>query len=472
MHPFHLILPLFLHFFHLQALLISDTQSLLAFKSSSDTSDRLITWTNATDPCSWYGITCLHNRVSRLVLENLELTGTFRPLVSLTRLRVLSLKNNNLSGSLPDMSVFVMLRLVFLSHNNFSGEFPVFLSRLYRLDLSYNKFSGQVRANVSHLAHILTLRLENNQFSGKIPGINLINLRDFNVSGNKLSGEIPGSLSGFPASAFYDNMLLCGAPLQECRNDPTRPGGVASQSSKPASIASSPEKELPISSGDIKRGGGSRISTLEIVAIVIGDFLVLIVFSVLLYCYFRRKSGENDDAGPGPGTETVRITKDKNVVTGQPGFEGGRMVFFEGAKKFELEELLRASAEMLGKGGFGVAYKAVLDDGDVVAVKRLKEHGSNASGKKDFEQQMEVLGSLRHQNLVGLKAYYVARDEKLLVYDYMPNGNLFWLLHGNRGPGRIPLDWTTRLKIAAGAARGLVFLHNSSRSHKLNHGNI
>ncbi|KAK1380853.1 putative leucine-rich repeat receptor-like protein kinase [Heracleum sosnowskyi] len=460
MKPLHVTLPLlFFHFSHLQALLNSDTQSLLSFKSSSDTLNKLTTWTNATDPCTWYGIYCLHNRVSRLVLENLELTGTFASLSSLTHLRVLSLKHNNLSGSLPDMSKFTSLRLVFLSHNKFSGEFPVFLSRLYRLDLSYNNLSGHIPDNVNNLTHILTLRLESNHFSGNLPEIYLINLRDFNISGNKLTGEIPESLSGFPPSAFYKNILLCGAPLQKCRNDLTRPGSVASPSSKPATNASSPKKELPISSGNIKNKSGSKISTLAIIAIVIGDFFVLVVFSLLLYCYFRRSSGENDGTGPGSRTGTGRVTKGKNVVyssnpypTGQPGFEGGRMVFFEGAKKFELEELLRASAEMLGKGGFGVAYKAVLDDGNVVAVKRLKEHGSNVGGKKEFEQQMEVLGKLRHENLVSFKAYYVAKDEKLLIYDYMPNGNLFWLLHGNRGPGRTPLDWTTRLKIAAGAA--------------------
>ncbi|KAH9289715.1 hypothetical protein KI387_033832, partial [Taxus chinensis] len=110
---------------------------------------------------------------------------------------------------------------------------------------------------------------------------------------------------------------------------------------------------------------------------------------------------------------------------------------------FELEDLLRASAEMLGKSSFGTAYKSVLEDGNVVAVKRLRE--VQGSGKRDFEQHMELVGRLRHLNLVSLKAYYYARDEKLLVYDYMENGSLYFLLHGNRGPGRTPLDWTTRL---------------------------
>lgn len=68
---------------------------------------------------------------------------------------------------------------------------------------------------------------------------------------------------------------------------------------------------------------------------------------------------------------------------GNPGQERGRIVFFEGVRRFELEDLLRASAEMLGKGGVGTAYKAILDDGNVVAVKRLKDLCVN--GKKEFE---------------------------------------------------------------------------------------
>lgn len=126
--------------------------------------------------------------------------------------------------------------------------------------------------------------------------------------------------------------------------------------------------------------------------------------------------------------ETEKIVYSSSPYPNQPGFERGRMVFFEGVERFELEDLLRASAEMLGKGGFGTAYKAVLDDGNVVAVKRLKD--ANVGGKRELEQHMEVLGRLRHPNLVSFKAYYFAREEKLLVYDYMPNGSLFWLLHG------------------------------------------
>lgn len=109
-----------------------------------------------------------------------------------------------------------------------------------------------------------------------------------------------------------------------------------------------------------------------------------------------------------------------------------KLVFFDRKKQFELEDLLRASAEMLGKGSLGTVYKAVLDDGSTVAVKRLKD--ANPCGRKEFEQYMDVIGKLKHGNVVRFRAYYYAREKKLLVYDYMPNGCLHSLLHGMTTP--------------------------------------
>ncbi|GKU90287.1 hypothetical protein SLEP1_g4295 [Rubroshorea leprosula] len=463
-----------------------DLKSLLDFKSTSDKAYKLASWNSTTDYCSWTGISCIQNRVSKLVLENLELFGSIQRLTSLTQLRVLSLKNNSLSGRVPDLSNFTALKLLFLSHNEFSGEFPASvqsLFRLYRLDLSFNNFSGEIPATANRLTHLLTLRLEENRFTGAISGLGLPNLREFNVSGNRLSGEIPVSLSGFPQSAFGQNAALCGIPMQKCKSiasDPTKPGSDGALASplkpgddsstvvsSPSSFPSKPNAPKP----HREESTSSKISPLALIAIILGDVLVLAMVSLLLYCYFWRNYVAKMRDGKGSKIlEGEKIVYSSSPFPAQPGYERGRMVFFEGAKRFELEDLLRASAEMLGKGGLGTAYKAVLDDGNVVAVKRLKD--ANVGGKREFEQHMEVLGRLRHPNLVSLKAYYFAREEKLLVYDYMPNGSLFWLLHGNRGPGRTPLDWTTRLKIAAGAARGVAFIHSTCNTVKLNHGNI
>ncbi|CAN8243900.1 unnamed protein product [Cochlearia groenlandica] len=434
----------------------TDLEALLSFRSAADSAGKL---NSTTDPCQWTGVSCVGNRVTRLVLENLELTGSIEKLASLTDLRVLSLKRNRLSGHVPNLSNLTSLKLLFLSENQFSGDFPASittLSRLYRLDLSSNNFSGEIPKSLNRLTNLLTLRLDSNRFTGQIPEINLSDLQDFNVSDNNLVGEIPESLSEFPISVFGQNPSLCGAPLLKC----TKPGQTGTARSS------------PLTKPETVQATTTRISTLALVAIILGDVIILSIVSLLLYfCFWRTYSTKKKKKILKEGEKIVYSSQNNN---NQQGEERGRMVFFEGTRRFELEDLLRASAEMLGKGVFGTAYKAVLDDGNEVAVKRLKDTVVTvaAAGKREFEQQMEVLGRLRHGNVVSLKAYYFAREEKLLVFDYMPNGSLFWLLHGNRGPGRTPLDWSTRLKIALEAARGVAFIHYSCKTTKLTHGDI
>ncbi|KAM7489250.1 hypothetical protein LguiB_026734 [Lonicera macranthoides] len=140
--------------------------------------------------------------------------------------------------------------------------------------------------------------------------------------------------------------------------------------------------------------------------------------------------------------------------------EKNMLVFFEGTNcAFDLEDLLRAEAEMLGKG----TYKAELEDFTVLVIKRLKELGVT---KRKFKQQMEVVGSIRHENVAPLRAYYCSKDEKLMVYDYYNQAN-----RGNGRTPRTPLDWETRLRIAIGTARGIAYIHTQAGG-KLVHGKI
>ena len=96
--------------------------------------------------------------------------------------------------------------------------------------------------------------------------------------------------------------------------------------------------------------------------------------------------------------------------------------------KFELHDLLRAPAEVLGSGSFGSTYKAMLSNGLAVVVKRFKR--MNNVGKEEFFEHMHRLGRLTHPNLLPLVAFYHRKDEKLLVYDFAQNGSLASQLHG------------------------------------------
>lgn len=170
--------------------------------------------------------------------------------------------------------------------------------------------------------------------------------------------------------------------------------------------------------------------------------------------------------------------------------------FLEKPGMFELDELLRSAAEAMGRGNLGTTYKAMLECGSVVAVKRLEE--VKAGSKKEFSQQMHLVGGIKHQNLAEMISFYHSKEEKLIVYEYVPDGSLFTLLHGqyskyhlciciciqfqfqfqlrewlhlhaeNRGIGRVVLDWNARVGMIKEIAEGLEHLHR----HGVPHGNL
>lgn len=125
----------------------------------------------------------------------------------------------------------------------------------------------------------------------------------------------------------------------------------------------------------------------------------------------------------------VSQTQHSSVAMKSPkDAEHGKLVFVrEVGVRFQLQDLLKASAEVLGSGNFGSSYKAVLVNNHAVVVKRFRE--MNGVGREDFQEHMRRLGRLSHPNLLPLLSYYYRREEKLLVTDYFPNGSLAHLLH-------------------------------------------
>jgi hypothetical protein len=98
------------------------------------------------------------------------------------------------------------------------------------------------------------------------------------------------------------------------------------------------------------------------------------------------------------------------------------------AGSFDLDELFRSTAEMLGKGRLGITYRMTLAAGPVVVVKRLRNMARVP--RREFGHTMRLLGRLRHENVVGLDACYYSKEEKLAVYEHVPGSSLFHLLHG------------------------------------------
>ncbi|XP_010543354.1 PREDICTED: serine/threonine-protein kinase CDL1 [Tarenaya hassleriana] len=135
------------------------------------------------------------------------------------------------------------------------------------------------------------------------------------------------------------------------------------------------------------------------------------------------------------------------------------------AKTFTFSELTTATRNfrkecLLGEGGFGRVYKGYLENtSQVVAIKQLDHNG--LQGNREFLVEVLMLSLLHHPNLVNLIGYCADGDQRLLVYEYMPLGSLEDHLY-DISPGKQPLDWNTRMRIAAGAAKGLEYLHDKT----------
>ncbi|KAK8961306.1 putative inactive receptor kinase [Platanthera guangdongensis] len=455
-----------LHFFYQAASdLNSDKQALLDF-SASVRHGRRLAWSLHTPACSsWIGVKCTKNRMRVLGvrLPGIGLAGSIPPnsLGKLDALQVLSLRSNKLNGTLPaDVATLPSLRFLYLQNNKLSGHLPdSFSPMLNSIALSFNSFTGGIPTAIQNLSRLTTLNLENNILSGPIPDLKLPKLRQMNVRFNNLNGSIPLSLQSFSKDSFIGNQQLCGSPLPQC--------SVLLPSPSP-SFASSP---LPIVPSDRRQNPSKKFTIGVIIAIASGGLTLLFLLTIILLVCILKRGGESSDlVNTKAATDRRGDRHNEEYSSGVQGTERNKMAFFDSCSyNFDLEDLLRASAEVLGKGSYGTAYKAVLEDGTTVVVKRLKEV---VAGKKDFEQQMEVIGRIgHHPNILPLRSYYYAKDEKLLVYEYLSAGSFFTLLHGNRISGRTPLNWDTRLKIMLGAAKAIAHIH-SDAGVKFSHGNI
>ncbi|KAI9110837.1 hypothetical protein K1719_018275 [Acacia pycnantha] len=446
----------------------SDRQALLEFASSVPHARRL-NWNDSPSICnSWVGVTCNSDktRVIAIHLPGIGLKGHIPEncIGKLDALTVLSLHTNGLNGKLPsDILSIPSLEYVHLQQNNLSGPIPSSVSpKLIALDLSSNSFSGTIPPTFVNLRRLTWLYFQNNSISGHIPDFNLPKLKFLNLSYNNLNGSIPNSIQKFPHSSFLGNSLLCGPPLNHCSAAITPSGSPPSAypSVTPASTQSQ-ETTNP----------KKRFGLAFILALVIGGcaFLALLVLVISLCCC-KKKKGTRGGILKAKAACGGKNEISKSFGSGVQEAEKNKLFFFRGCSyTFDLEDLLKASAEVLGKGSYGTAYKAVLEEGTTVVVKRLREV---IVGKKEFEQQMDIVGRVgSHPNIMPLQAYYYSKDEKLLVCSFMPGGSLFTSLHGNRGEGRAPLDWDARMKISLGVAQGIAFIH-SEGGPKFTHGNI
>lgn len=401
--------------------LISFLCSLSNCNSNNSPLDPRFNWTINIDPCtdSWNRVGCnrkennsitgLHlNRLSLLEQLNLELPCSV-PAVAKSLL-FLILDENAITGDVsPDISMCRKLTRFQVGRNQLSGTLPNSLStlnNLKKLDVSFNNFSGSL-PKLKRISGLKRFDAWNNSFTGKIPELDFSNLNYFNVSYNNLTGPIPSTARGyFNADSFNGNSLLCGAPL-------------------PTNCLKS---KVPSNEHIIMHSGYALLGS------------VLIGILSCKICQRKKKAEKKgelhpadskvvalDDSGSKAIQESGEISKTGNSIESRPVSTSLVVLTSPTSNVLRFEDLLRAPAELLGRGKHRSLYKVICKNGTTFAVKRIKGW---AMSSEEFKKRMQIIDEVKHPNVLPVIAFYSSRQEKLLVYEFQKVGSLFRSLHG------------------------------------------
>ncbi|BBN08361.1 hypothetical protein MPTK1_4g10940 [Marchantia polymorpha subsp. ruderalis] len=363
------------------------------------------------DPCvpiAWEWLSCTTEnppRVSAVLLSRMNLTG-FIPssVLDLPELTDLWLDHNQLEGSIPDLSSLRKLRILHLEDNELDGSLPVTLGKL------------------NYLGEII---LDNNHFSGQVP------LSLFTKSNLKIS------LAGNPEMSL--------------------PGCVTGSGSCTQS------QSLNASSQSRKRK--TPVVIISVVAGVAATFFLIVIGT---FGFFLSKKKNKFPESPRKNFYTIsdlQATADREEVVPTSLRSVGRtrtrsrtneeLEMAAEAREFTSSEIRKATRNFMrkvGEGTFGPVFYGKLSGGKEIAV---RIHGCYRT--QDFQDGVDVLARVRHQNLVSMIGYSQDSEDSLLIYEFLPGGSLMNNL--NDPEASKLLTWNARLNIALQAAKGLLHLH-------------
>ncbi|XP_009769366.1 MDIS1-interacting receptor like kinase 1 [Nicotiana sylvestris] len=395
-------------------------------------------------------------KLQRLELANNSLTGQIpSDLASSTSLSFIDFSKNNLQSSIPSSILGLpSLQNFIASENNLVGEIPDQFQdcpSLSVLDLSTNHFTGDLPASIASCEKLVTLNLRNNQLTGPIPRaismmptlavLDLSNnsltggipdnfgnspaLETLNVSHNKLEGPVPanGMLRTINPDDLIGNAGLCGGVLPPCSHN-----------------AAYTLKEKSLHAKHIIAGWLTGVAAL----------LLLVTASLGARSLYKRWN------------ESGSCFEQRCEMSS--GEWPWRLMAFQ-RLGFTSNDILACLKEsnVIGMGATGVVYKAEMQrQNTVVAVKKLWKSGTDIEmgGSEDLVGEVNVLGKLRHRNIVRLLGFLHNNRDAMIIYEYMQNGSLGEALHGKQEAGRLLVDWVTRYNIALGVAQGLAYLHH------------
>lgn len=446
--------------------------------------------------------------LKQVMLNDNKLVGVIpENLTKLPGLEVLQLQNNQLMGPIPKVSFKfeyssnsfcqtvpgvpcspdVTALLDFLDSvkyplqltNSWSGNDPcdwlgVSCSndKVSGIDLANRKLNGTISPSLGKIDSLVNIRLGGNNLNGMIPD-NLASLPSLNlldVSDNDIGPPIPKFRGDV-------KVLVKGNPLL----DPTAPPKSPPANSPPGSAPDGPTDGGGPNAADTPKGHSKSTVIIIVVVSVIGAIIVL---SMFLFVYFRRKVKKGTFPAPSSIVIHPRDSSDpenmvkivvannadnnirsSDLLTSTGGGTSNTHVIESGNLVVSVQILRNVtknfSAEQeLGRGGFGVVYKGELHDGTQIAVKRMESGVLSSKAFDEFHAEIAVLSKVRHRNLVSLLGFSAEGNERLLVYEYMPKGALSRHLFRWKQLGIDPLSWKRRLNISLDVARAMEYLHS------------
>ncbi|KDP32166.1 hypothetical protein JCGZ_12627 [Jatropha curcas] len=301
-----------------------------------------------------------------------------------------------------------------------------------RMDISSSQLHGPLPASITKLSNLIQLNVSYNHFTGRIPQfLSSSKLTSVDLSHNDLIGSLPDSLTSLPNLTtlyFGCNPRFSKEPLSSFNSSRLATDYWACARQRSA----------------------RKIQGIVIGTVASGSFLLAV--GVALVCIYKRKFIAFGKFDGRPHHMT------KNAIFSMPSSDDVALKSIT-IQMFTLEYIENATQRyktLIGEGGFGSVYQGRLLDGQEVAVK--VRSSTSTQGTREFENELNLLSSIRHENLVPLLGYCCENDQQILVYPFMSNGSLQDRLYGEAAK-RKTLDWPTRLSIALGAARGLTHLH-------------
>ncbi|KAF5474856.1 hypothetical protein F2P56_006713 [Juglans regia] len=468
----------------------SEVQPLQVLYAALNSPSQLTNWkSSGGDPCSesWKGITCEGSAVVSIEISELGLNGTMGYLLSdLKSLRKLDLSDNSIHDTIP-YQLPPNLTSINLAGNNLSGNLPYSFSSMVSLsylDLSFNNFSGDLPSSLSSLANLSSLYLQNNQLSGSLNVLTSLPLTSLNVANNHFSGWLPPELKAIPNFLYGGNSFDNGPAPPPPPYTPPPPGGSITNRTHTGSDA-------PTTRGSNGESSHSNkgLTVGAIVGIILGSIVIALVLLLLLAFCIRKNKRKDAGARTPRGSLSVgrsnvntevqeqRLKSTAAVTDLKPPPAENLMVERLQEKNGSVERIKSpitatsytvASLQMatnsfsqeflVGEGSLGRVYKAEFPNGKVMAIKKIDSAAISLQEEDNFLEAVSNISRLRHPSIVTLAGYCAEHGQRLLVYEYIGNGNLHDMLHFAEDSSRT-LTWNARVRVALGTARALEYLH-------------